>query len=136
MMRRLRFASAALIPAFATGLMAEASNSLSAETIEQKPSEPCGTYDASTLDPKPDPSVDGWSRPARFDRQKRVQDTRYHARRSRPPTGELVQPSRSPEQAKEICEKYFTAVYLDWSGVPYNLAMRSRAKAIFSALGI
>ena len=42
----------------------------------------------------------------------------------------------SPEQAKEICEKKLTAVYLDWSGVPYNLAMRSGAKAVFDALGI
>ncbi len=42
----------------------------------------------------------------------------------------------TPEQAKEICEKKLTAVYLDWSGVPYNLAMRSGAKAVFSALGI
>ena len=42
----------------------------------------------------------------------------------------------TPEQAKAICEKHLTAVYLDWSGVPYNLAMRSGAKAVFSALGI
>ena len=42
----------------------------------------------------------------------------------------------TPDQAKEICEKKLTAVYLDWSGVPYNLAMRSGAKAVFDALGI
>ncbi len=116
-----------------------ASGSFAAGAIEQKPSDlkPCGTYDASALDPRPIPesiggpgllasiAKDGFKTPATMlGAPEPLPAVWYNAVKV------------TPEQAKAICEKHLTAVYLDWSGVPYNLAMRSGAKAVFSALGI
>jgi len=132
---RLALATAALIAA----VTASASVSLAADTIEQKPSDlkPCGTYDASALDPRPIPdsiggpglldsiSKDGWKTPATvLGAPEPLPASWYNTVKI------------TPEQAKEICEKHLTAVFLDWSGVPFNLALRSGAKAVFSALGI
>jgi ribose transport system substrate-binding protein len=120
-------------------LSAFGSASLAAEAIEQKPEDlkPCGTYDAAALDPRPIPdsiggpglldsiSKNGFKTPATILGAADPMDpTWYNTVRV------------TPEQAKQICEKKLTAVYLDWSGVPYNLAMRSGAKAVFNALGI
>jgi ABC-type sugar transport system substrate-binding protein len=98
---------------------------------------PCGTYNAAVLDPRPIPealggpqlleSMDqiGFHTPApMLGAPENLQETRYDKVRV------------TPEEAKQICEKHLTAVYLDWSGVPYNLAMDSGAKMVFDALGI
>ena len=136
MKRRHGALSATLI---AGCLSAFGSASLAAEAIEQKPEDlkPCGTYDAAALDPRPIPdsiggpglldsiSKNGFKTPATILGAADPMDpTWYNTVRV------------TPEQAKQICEKKLTAVYLDWSGVPYNLAMRSGAKAVFNALGI
>jgi ribose transport system substrate-binding protein len=42
----------------------------------------------------------------------------------------------TPEDAKRICEKRLTAVYIDWAAAPYNMAMRSGARTVLEALGI
>jgi len=121
------------------GLTASATRSFAAEAIEQKASDlkPCGTYDAAALDPRPIPesiggpglldsiAKNGFKTPATMLGAPDPLDATWYN------TVKIT-----PEQAKTICEKHLTAVYLDWSGVPYNLAMRSGAKAVFSALGI
>jgi ribose transport system substrate-binding protein len=120
-------------------LAASASAASAADAIEQKPEDlkPCGTYDAAALDPRPIPesiggpglldsiSKNGFKTPATILGAADPMDPTWYN------TVKVT-----PEQAKEICEKKLTAVYLDWSGVPYNLAMRSGAKAVFDALGI
>ncbi len=42
----------------------------------------------------------------------------------------------TPEQQQAICAKHLTGVYLDWSGVPFNQAIREGIKDVFAALGI
>ncbi len=42
----------------------------------------------------------------------------------------------SPEQAKQICNKHLTAVYMDWDSVLYNQTVRSGAQQALEALGI
>lgn len=42
----------------------------------------------------------------------------------------------TPSEVKRICAKHLTAAFLDWSGVPYNLAIESAVKRVFGALGI
>jgi len=42
----------------------------------------------------------------------------------------------TPEDVRAICEKHLTEVYIDWSSVPFNLAIRSGIEAESSALGI
>ena len=136
-MKRRHGALAATLIAWS--LSAFASASLAGDVIEQKPEDlkPCGTYDAAALDPRPIPdsiggpglldliSKNGFKTPATILGAADPMDpTWYNTVRV------------TPEQAKEICEKKLTAVYLDWSGVPYNLAMRSGAKAVFNALGV
>jgi ribose transport system substrate-binding protein len=120
-------------------LAASATAASAADAIEQKPDDlkPCGTYDAAALDPRPIPesiggpelldsiSKNGFKTPATILGAADPMDPTWYN------TVKVT-----PEQAKEICEKKLTAVYLDWSGVPYNLAMRSGAKAVFDALGI
>src|ERR1700683_1167642 len=120
-------------------LAASATAASAADAIEQKPAnlKPCGTYDAPALDPRPIPesiggpglldsiSKNGFKTPATILGAADPMDPTWYN------TVKVT-----PEQAKEICEKKLTAVYLDWSGVPYNLAMRSGAKAVFDALGI
>jgi ribose transport system substrate-binding protein len=120
-------------------LAASATAASAADAIEQKPEDlkPCGTYDAAALDPRPIPesiggpglldsiSKNGFKTPATILGAADPMDPTWYN------TVKVT-----PEQAKEICEKKLTAVYLDWSGVPYNLAMRSGAKAVFDALGI
>jgi ribose transport system substrate-binding protein len=120
-------------------LAASATAESAADAIEQKPEDlkPCGTYDAAALDPRPIPesiggpglldsiSKNGFKTPATILGAADPMDPTWYN------TVKVT-----PEQAKEICEKKLTAVYLDWSGVPYNLAMRSGAKAVFDALGI
>jgi ribose transport system substrate-binding protein len=135
--RRLRFAlGAALMGGYLT---ASATGAFAADSIEQKPGDlkPCGTYDAAALDPRQIPesiggpglldsiSKNGFKTPATILGAADPMDPTWYN------TIKIT-----PEQAKEICEKKLTAVYLDWSGVPYNLAMRSGAKAVFNALGI
>jgi ribose transport system substrate-binding protein len=124
---------------FAGCLAVSAGPSFAADTIEQKPGDlkPCGTYDAAALDPRPIPdsiggpglldsiSKNGFKTPATILGAADPMDPTWYN------TVKVT-----AEQAKEICEKKLTAVYLDWSGVPYNLAMRSGAKAVFNALGI
>src|ERR1700677_887668 len=124
---------------FAGCLAVSAGPSFAADTIEQKPADlkPCGTYDAAALDPRPIPdsigggelldsiSKNGFKTPATILGAADPMDPTWYN------TVKVT-----AEQAKEICEKKLTAVYLDWSGVPYKLAMRSGAKAVFNALGI
>jgi ribose transport system substrate-binding protein len=133
---RHRALGAALMGAW---LAASATAASAADAIEQKPEDlkPCGTYDAAALDPRPIPesiggpglldsiSKNGFKTPATILGAADPMDPTWYN------TVKVT-----PEQAKEICEKKLTAVYLDWSGVPYNLAMRSGAKAVFDALGI
>jgi ribose transport system substrate-binding protein len=139
-MTRLRCASvaAALLPIVAVGAMVFAETSL-AQTIEQSESDlkPCGTYDAEALNHRPIPEVlggqglldsiakDGFKTPA----------TMFGAPDPLDPVW-YTEVKITPEQAKRICEMGLTAVHLDWDAVPYNLAMRSGSKAVFSALGI
>jgi ribose transport system substrate-binding protein len=98
---------------------------------------PCGTYDAKDLEARPIPdsiggaglldaiAKDGFKTPA----------TAFSA--PDPLTASWYNTvTITPDQAKQICEKHLTAVYLDWDAVPYNLSMRSGAKAVFDALGI
>jgi ribose transport system substrate-binding protein len=40
------------------------------------------------------------------------------------------------DQQQSICAKHLTGVYLDWSGVPFNQAIREGIKDVFAALGI
>jgi ribose transport system substrate-binding protein len=136
--RPVALKAAALIPILVAGLVAFTGSS-NAQPIEQKDSDlkTCGTYDAAALEPRPIPATlggqamldaiakDGFKFPA----------TSLGA----PDPLEAVwynQVKITPEQAKAICEKHLTAVYLDWSGVPLDLALRSGAKTVFSALGI
>jgi len=98
---------------------------------------PCGTYNAAALDPRPIPEVlggqglldsiakNGFKTPA----------TNFGAPDPLDPVW-YTEVRITPEQAQKICEQKLTAVYLDWSGVPYNMAMRSGAKAVLSALGV
>jgi ribose transport system substrate-binding protein len=131
---------AALIPIMAAALAAfSGSGYAQAQTIGQSDADltPCGTYNAAALDHRPIPeslggqglldaiSKNGFKTPA----------TMLGAPDPLSPVW-YTEVKITPEQAKAICEKKLTAVYLDWSGVPYNLAMRSGAKAVFSALGI
>jgi ribose transport system substrate-binding protein len=120
-------------------LAASATAASAADAIEQKPEDlkPCGTYDAAALDPRPIPESIGG--PGLLDS---ISKNGFKTPATILGAGEPMDPTWyntvrvTPEQAKEICEKKLTAVYLDWSGVPYNLAMRSGAKAVFDALGI
>jgi hypothetical protein len=132
---RTTLATAGLIAA----ITASASGSFAAETIEQKPSDlkPCGTYDASALDPRPIPaSIGGPGLLASIAKNGFKTPATMLGAPEPLPAVWYNAVKVTPEQAKAICEKHLTAVYLDWSGVPYNLAMRSGAKAVFSALGI
>jgi ribose transport system substrate-binding protein len=132
---RVTLATAALIAAVTTS----ASGSFAAGAIEQKPGDlkPCGTYDATALDPRPIPDSIGG--PGLLDSIAKEGFKTPATMLGAPeplPAAWYNAVKVTPEQAKAICEKHLTAVYLDWSGVPYNLAMRSGAKAVFSALGI
>jgi ribose transport system substrate-binding protein len=42
----------------------------------------------------------------------------------------------TPAQAKQICNKHLTAVYMDWDSVLYNRTVRSGSADAFKALGI
>lgn len=42
----------------------------------------------------------------------------------------------TPAQVRTICNKHLTGVFLDWSGVPYNQAIRSGVRMVFAALGV
>lgn len=44
--------------------------------------------------------------------------------------------SVTPSQAKQICNKHLTAVFLDWSNVTYNKAIDSGIRQEFQALGV
>lgn len=137
--RRSRFASAALVPTLIAGLAAFSGSGYAQQVIEQTDADltPCGTYNAEALDHRPVPEVlggqglldsiskDGFKTPA----------TMFGAPDPLDPVW-YTEVKITPEQAKKICEMGLTAVHLDWSGVPYNLAMRSGSKAVFSALGI
>jgi ribose transport system substrate-binding protein len=139
-MTRHRIVRWALVPALALG-MAASTGAAHAQNvrIEQAAGDltPCGTYKAEALDHRPIPEVlggqglldsiskGGFKTPA----------TRFGAPDPLDPVW-YTEVKITPEQAKKICERKLTAVYLDWSGVPYNLAMRSGAKAVLSALGI
>jgi ribose transport system substrate-binding protein len=139
--RRLSVASgmAALIPMLAAGLVAFSGSSYAQQRIEQNDADltACGIYNAAALDHRPIPdsiggpglldsiAKDGFKTPATMLGAPDPLDPVWY-----------TEVKVTPEQAKAICEKKLTAVYLDWSGVPYNLAMRSGAKAVFSALGI
>ena len=136
--RRIAFGRAALLPMLATALVAFAGGGRAAD-IEQVNTNlaACGTYNAAVLDPRPIPeslggqkmlesiSKDGFKTPATMLGAPDPLDAVWYN------TVKVT-----PEQQKAICEKHLTAVYLDWSGVPYNLAMRSGAKMVFDALGI
>src|SRR5271155_1582860 len=90
-------------------LAASATAASAADAIEQKPSDlkPCGTYDASALDPRPIPdsiggpglldsiSKDGWKTPATvLGAPEPLPASWYNTVKI------------TPEQAKEICEKH------------------------------
>ena len=128
----------AVVPVLALGLAATANASL-AQTISQSPSDlkPCGTYDASALDPRPIPAALGGE--AALDA---LAKGGFHFPATSLGAPDALDPvwynqvKITPEQAKAICEKHLTAVFLDWSGVPLDLALRSGTKAVFDALGI
>jgi len=138
--RRLHatFRTAALIPMLAAGLAVSSGSSRAADIVQSDSDlVPCGTYDAKNLEARPIPdsiggpglldsiAKDGFkTSPKSFSAPEDLPASWYNT------------VTVTPEQAKEICEKKLTAVYLDWDAVPYNLAMRSGAKAVFSALGI
>jgi ribose transport system substrate-binding protein len=127
---------AALIPLLAGGLVALATPGHA--QISTTPNlAACGTYDAAALDPRPvPPSLGGQG----------LLDDAIKAGLGTPSTvlgaAQALDPTWyntikiTPAEAKEICDKHLTAVYLDWSGVPYNLAMESGAKTVMDALGI
>jgi ribose transport system substrate-binding protein len=137
-MERQRRTPWAMIPALALGL-ATSIGTGHAQNVTQTAADltPCGTYNAQALDNQPIPEVlggqglldsiakDGFKTPA----------TRFGAPEALNPVW-YTEVKITPDQAKRICEKKLTAVYLDWSGVPYNMAMRSGAKVVLSALGI
>jgi len=141
-MRRLRVASgrAALVPMLAAGLVAfSASSYAQTQEIEQTDADltPCGTYNAEALDHRPIPesiggpglldsiAKDGFKTPATMLGAPDPLDPVWY-----------TEVKITPEQAKKICDMGLTAVHLDWDAVPYNLAMRSGSKDVFSALGI
>jgi ribose transport system substrate-binding protein len=139
--RRLRvaLAKAALIPIMATAMMALSAPSRAQTSImEVTPNlTPCGTYNAAALDPRPVPEAIGGQ--AMIDASLKLgfhtPATMLGAPTDMPETW-YSDVRVSPEDAKAICEKHLTAVYLDWAGVPYNLAMDSGGKMVFDALGI
>jgi ribose transport system substrate-binding protein len=141
-MRRLRVASgkAMLIPMLAAGLVAYSGSSYAqTQEIEQTDADltPCGTYNAEALDHRPIPesiggpglldsiAKDGFKTPATMLGAPDALDPVWY-----------TEVKITPEQAKKICDMGLTAVHLDWDAVPYNLAMRSGSKDVFSALGI
>jgi ribose transport system substrate-binding protein len=138
--RRLRAAlgTAALIPALAAGAIALAS-SAGAQIIEQNESDlkPCGTYDASVLEPRPIPETLGGQ--AALDAMVKEGFKFPATSLGAPeeiPASWYFDVKITPEQAKKICEKKLTAVFLDWSGAPLDLALRSGIKNVLSSLGI
>jgi ribose transport system substrate-binding protein len=98
---------------------------------------PCGTYNAAALDPRPVPeSIGGRAMIEALLKQGfRTPATMLGAPEDVPATW-YDQVKVTPEDAKQICDKHLTAVYIDWAGVPYNVAMNNGAKAAFDALGI
>lgn len=134
----LALGGVALVPMLTAGVLGLATTGYAAE-ITQTASDlvPCGTYDAKDLEARPIPASIGGpglldsiakngfkTSPKSFSAPEDLPGTWYNTVKI------------TPDQAKQICEKKLTAVYLDWDAVPYNLAMRSGAKAVFDALGI
>lgn len=98
---------------------------------------PCGTYDAAALDPRPVPELIGGHAmiQATLEQGFHTPATMLGAPKDVPATW-YDQVRVTPEDAKRICEKHLTAVYVDWASAPYNLAMNSGGKRVFDALGI
>lgn len=98
---------------------------------------PCGTYDAAALEPRPVPEAIGPRAmiDASFKEGVHTPATMLGAPQDFTATW-YDQVRVTPEDAKQICEKHLTAVYIDWAAAPYNLAMNNGAKAVFDALGI
>jgi len=98
---------------------------------------PCGTYNSAALDPRPVPEAIGGR--AMIDKLLKqgfhTPATMLGAPEDVPPTW-YDQVRVTAEEAKQICEKHLTAVYIDWATAPYNVAMNSGAKMVFDALGI
>jgi ABC-type sugar transport system substrate-binding protein len=98
---------------------------------------PCGTYNGEALDPRPVPkSIGGHAMIEALLKQGfHTPATMLGAPKDLPVTW-YDQVRVTPEDARRICEKHLTAVYIDWAGAPYNLAMNSGAKMVLDALGI
>jgi ribose transport system substrate-binding protein len=124
---------AGIAAALTTGLLAFQAPSYA----EDSGKDACGAYDAAALDPRPIPEEVGG--PGLLE----------EANKSgfRTPATMLGSPTElegswyntiklTPEDVKDICEKHLTAAFVDWSGVPYNLAIESGAEAVFKALGV
>jgi ABC-type sugar transport system substrate-binding protein len=98
---------------------------------------PCGTYNAAALDPRPVPeSIGGRAMKDAFLKQGFHTPATMLGAPEDTPASWYDQVTVTAEDAKQICEKHLTAVYIDWAGAPYNLAMNSGAKMVFDALGI
>lgn len=132
--------AAALVPlSIATSAVASATvqrNHIVIQRITQKLAA-CGSFDASVLDPRPIP--------ADLDPSNvlgPISQMAYHDQATVLGASQPLDPvwynavKVTPAEQKEICEKHLTAVFLDWSGVPYNLAIESGARMVFDALGI
>ncbi len=139
--RRLRaaFRTAAAVAMLAAGTVAWSGSSRAQTSImEVTPNlTPCGTYNSAALDPRPIPDAIGGQ--AMIDA---LLAQGFHT-----PAPMLGAPSEmpatffdkvraTPEDAKAICEKHLTAVFLDWAGVPYNVAIDSGVKTVFDGLGV
>ena len=98
---------------------------------------PCGTYNAEALDPRPIPEALGGRGmiDALLKHGVHTPAKMLGAPQDFPATW-YDQIRVTPDEAKQICEKHLTAVYIDWASASYNLAMNSGAKMVFDALGI
>jgi ribose transport system substrate-binding protein len=98
---------------------------------------PCGVYNAAALDPRPVPdSVGGRAMIEALLKQGFHTPATMLGAAEDVPAIWYDQVKVKAEDAKRICKKHLTAVYIDWAAAPYNVAMNSGAKMVFDALGI
>ena len=126
-----RLASSGLVTVIALSVVAACSSSSSSTGG----SVACPAYNADVLNPRPlaaslDPSgamppiASMPSTSASLGTQEPLKPTWY------------TELKVTPEQQQAICAKHLSGVYLDWSGVPFNQAIREGIKDVFAALGI
>jgi ribose transport system substrate-binding protein len=139
---RLRFAfgRAALVPmvAAATAIFSGTGHAQTSTMEDVKPNlTPCGQYNSAALDPRPVPEAIGGQ--AMIDAQVKAGFKTPATMEGAPtdlPATWYTDVKVTPEEAKQICEKHLSAVFIDWAGVPYNQAIDSGVKTVFDALGI